>query len=227
MAGPFGLRKLGVQVCIGRKSLYGTLSTLNIELKDNSMKSDDHIKHVLLASRNREMESDLTIDAVYSNAFSMLRKYADMSISIRHGVFIQGIVVVSGSGVLLSEGKPLLAAMASLFTIAMTWILNILHQHYNAYFFSVRHYIQHIERLHLKGTAIGYVEFVETERDTRVEGQTFGWMKNFGSFVLIGGSGVIVLIASLLTLFFAEPENNSEPKEAPNAPQYHVIPVKA
>lgn len=95
-------------------------------------------------------QSDYTIpvSSTYNNAFLMLTKYAEMSIGVRNGVYVQGLVILSACGYLFVNEKYIFSLFSSIFCIAMTFVLQILHRHYNDYFFSVREYIRFLEALY-------------------------------------------------------------------------------
>gem|GEM_PF-6561187 len=133
-------------------------------------------------------------------AFKMLCQYANLSIGVRHGVYIQGIVVLSGAGLMIHSNEYLLSLLTGCFCLAMTIVLQILHIHYNQYFFSVREYIRYLERSYATNRLIGYVSFVETERDRRVKGKRLGWLKNHGSFALIGLSSIGIIASNSIEL---------------------------
>ena len=165
----------------------------------------------------REIEAKLGIPAprilpttMYEQAFGMLRKYADLAVSMRSAVFVQGIVVLSGTGLLVSNSMFPWAMFSAFFCLIMTFMLNNMHTHYNNYFFSVRQYIEYLEKRYSLDPFTGYVSFVEAKRDERVKFKRFGWMRNYGPFVLIGCSALVAMFLIGL-LWFNMDEPNSPP----------------
>lgn len=141
--------------------------------------------------------SRLNLSDMYNNSFLMLTKYADLSIGVRHGIFVQGIVVLSGTALLLSQKQYVWAVLSSVFCFSLAVILNILHKHYNAYFFDIRSYIQSIEDKYGPQGISGYVKYVETRRDIRVNKPKFGSLKNFGPFHLVQLASLVLLVISI------------------------------
>lgn len=142
----------------------------------------------------------IPVGLTYNNAFLMLTKYGEMSIGVRNGVYVQGSVILSASGYLYYKQEFVLSLFVALFCGMMTVVLHILHQHYNAYFFSVREYIRFLEVLYCRHLPVGYVDYVEQARDRRVGTGRFGWMRNHGSFSLIGLSTLAIACASVAQL---------------------------
>lgn len=137
----------------------------------------------------------------YASAITMLCKYADMSTAVRNGIFIQGIVLLSGIGFLMSRSEYLVSFFSAIFTFALTFILSLMHRHYNDYFFSVRGYIKYLETTYNVPGMVGYVSYVEGNRDTRVEVPAFGWLKLYGPFVLIGGASLVLIVINMVMSF--------------------------
>ena len=138
----------------------------------------------------------ISADKSYEMAFQMLCKYADMSVGMRTSVFVQGLVILSGVGYLILNKHYGLSAISSAFCICVVYVLNIMHDHYNAYFFSVRAYIKYLEAVYGHKHIIGYVQFVEGNRDRRVNSSRFGWIRLYGPFLIIGATAAFMLLFS-------------------------------
>lgn len=180
---------------IFRNARVNDSSLEQFENTESNPAANEAPEPVLIADEAQRSQNRLEIspETMYSEAFEMLRKYADMAVDMRKAVFVQGILILSGAGFLLVQGYFLWASMVSAFCLASTLILNVLHVHYNNYFFSVRTFIQKLENKYSDPDFDGYVVSVEEIRDKRVATPFVGWLRNFGSFFLLGATSILMI----------------------------------